>query len=506
MARDPKSSNSLAAAGSDAISASQPLAKEVSVLASGARPASASGQRELFTEATSTVLISKNGAVIRLAAAVVPGQLLFLVNQQSKREVVTQVLRKRYFRPTNCYVELQFTEPAADFWGMEFGESASSQADSQQAEALKRVQSAALTADHRAATKPLPSPQEVEMLRQEVRGQLNSLSQAGVAKLPESDPASTAASPVAEAPKNVPSAQAALSSQREVANRSNASRLPIDPSAIPPAIVASETESYSTVRKTSPARKARPPRAPNLQVAGSNPFARIIPLAAGFLLLATGVAWYAGLLPGLSAPNSPSAALLPSSARDTNPATPAPPAGQLSPAPSDRPLENGASRTPSAASSQNSSAPTLSPAAVKSFAPQVPPVESATLAAPSEPAKNEISVVNVVKRAPRPSLEKTSPALAVSTEQDVVPPKLLSSVQRIAPPEAVRGFVTGNVVVDAVVGTGGRVISSTVVSGRDSLRASALETIKQYRYQPATRNGRPVPAHVSITVQCWFEP
>ncbi|HXM97497.1 MAG TPA: energy transducer TonB [Candidatus Dormibacteraeota bacterium] len=501
MARDTKSPNSLSAAVSDPISASQPVAKEVSVLASGARPASASGERELFTEATTTVLVSKNGAVIRLAAAVVPGQLLFLVNQESRREVVTQVLRKRYFRPTNCYVELQFTESAPDFWGMEFGDSASSQTNSQQAEVVKRVQSAEPTSDNPARTKPLPSPREVEKLKQEVnvlRDQLNSLSQAGVAKMPASNSDSTAASPVAEALKNVPSAPVASSPQKEVTNRSNASRLPIEPEILP-IIVASktETEPYGTVRK------ARPPRPPNLQVA-SNSFARIIPLAAGFLLLAAGVAWYARLLPGLSEPNSSSAALLSSSARDANPGTPALAGGRVAPGPVDSPLEAGASRTPSVASSQNSSASTLSAAAVKS--PQVPPVERAAPPTASAPAKKNVSVVNVAKHSPRSSLEKTSSTLALSNGQGVVPPKLLSSVQGIAPPEAVRGFVTGNVVVDAVVGPTGRVISSTVVSGRPSLRASALETIKQYRYQPATQNGRSVAAHVTITVQCWFEP
>jgi protein TonB len=87
-----------------------------------------------------------------------------------------------------------------------------------------------------------------------------------------------------------------------------------------------------------------------------------------------------------------------------------------------------------------------------------------------------------------------------------VPPKLIKSVQGIAPAEAVRGFVAGNVMLDAVVGPTGRVISITVLSGRPSLRASAAQTLKQYRYQPATRNGRPVAAHVTVTIQCWFEP
>jgi protein TonB len=122
-------------------------------------------------------------------------------------------------------------------------------------------------------------------------------------------------------------------------------------------------------------------------------------------------------------------------------------------------------------------------------------------------AKKNSALVKVVKRESLPSPDKSSGAPATPAgEGDVVPPKLLSSAQGIAPPEAVRGFVAGDVILDAVVGSEGRVISLTVLSGRDSLRASAIERVKQYRYRPATQNGKPVPAHVTVTIQCWFEP
>jgi outer membrane biosynthesis protein TonB len=44
-----------------------------------------------------------------------------------------------------------------------------------------------------------------------------------------------------------------------------------------------------------------------------------------------------------------------------------------------------------------------------------------------------------------------------------------------------------------------------VLSGPPSLRAPAVEAVKQYQYEPATRNGQPVPAHVNITVRFRFE-
>src|SRR5215469_18856766 len=102
----------------------EPVALETAVIATGARPGNPAAKRELFTEETQTVLVFERGAVIRLSAAVADGQLLFLTNKITGKEVVTQVIRKRSFRPTSCYVDLEFTEPCPGFWGIEFPESA----------------------------------------------------------------------------------------------------------------------------------------------------------------------------------------------------------------------------------------------------------------------------------------------------------------------------------------------------------------------------------------------
>src|SRR5262245_45045401 len=102
----------------------EPVALEMAVVATGARPGNVGAKRELFTEETQTVLVFEKGAVIRLSAGVADGQLLFLTNKKTGKEVVTQVVRKRSFRPTSCYVDLEFTEASPGFWGMEFPKSA----------------------------------------------------------------------------------------------------------------------------------------------------------------------------------------------------------------------------------------------------------------------------------------------------------------------------------------------------------------------------------------------
>jgi TonB family protein len=98
----------------------QPVALEVEVSVNGARTVDGSAKREPFSETTKTVLVHGNGAVIRLTSSVAPGQLLFLTNERTKKEVVCQVVKSKNYRNVSGYVELEFTEPAVGFWGMRF--------------------------------------------------------------------------------------------------------------------------------------------------------------------------------------------------------------------------------------------------------------------------------------------------------------------------------------------------------------------------------------------------
>jgi TonB family protein len=98
----------------------QPVALEVPVTVNGARTVEGGDKREPFSETTKTVLVFGNGAVIRLSSAVAPGQLLFLTNEKTKKEVVCQVVKSKNYRNVSGYVELEFTESVVGFWGMRF--------------------------------------------------------------------------------------------------------------------------------------------------------------------------------------------------------------------------------------------------------------------------------------------------------------------------------------------------------------------------------------------------
>jgi TonB family protein len=96
----------------------QPVPLEVAVTVNGARTIEGTDKREPFSESTKTVLVFANGAVIRLTSTVAPGQLLFITNEKSKKEVVCQVVKSRNDGKSTGYVELEFTEPALGFWGV----------------------------------------------------------------------------------------------------------------------------------------------------------------------------------------------------------------------------------------------------------------------------------------------------------------------------------------------------------------------------------------------------
>ena len=98
----------------------QPVALEVAVTVNGARTVAGSDKREPFSESTKTVLIFGQGAVVRLSSSVAPGQLLFLTNEKTKKEVVCQVVKSKNYGSMSGYVELEFTEPVSGFWGMRF--------------------------------------------------------------------------------------------------------------------------------------------------------------------------------------------------------------------------------------------------------------------------------------------------------------------------------------------------------------------------------------------------
>jgi hypothetical protein len=125
------------------------------------------------------------------------------------------------------------------------------------------------------------------------------------------------------------------------------------------------------------------------------------------------------------------------------------------------------------------------------------PVKSSAKSVPERPSVKQGATAKTV----------SEPPSAVSKDEDaVVPPKLVKAIRSLSPPEALWRYTSGNVVLDALVDETGHVESATVISGPSALHQRAITTVKEYLYQPATKNGKPVPAHVQVKIQFWYEP
>lgn len=75
------------------------------------------GRIEVFAEETSTVIVFPHGAVIRVSAAVAPGQMMMVTNRESNQVVACRVVKARNFPNTKGYAEVEFFRPVNKFWG-----------------------------------------------------------------------------------------------------------------------------------------------------------------------------------------------------------------------------------------------------------------------------------------------------------------------------------------------------------------------------------------------------
>jgi protein TonB len=528
----------------------------VRVNATGARPNQGTEKRELFSEDTQTAVVFPDAAVISLTAAVVPGQLVFLTNKENHREVVCQVIRKRNNRPTSCYVELQFTEPQKDFWGVAFPEP-SQQAHSESPTSLvEKVEADAVSAE--ATEEPAadlvtaPNTEEVNLLRHEVDAlREQSKARTETKKKEEEEAARKAAEAVRKAQEDADAAIAALAAKRDAATK------PLIRMNLPAASVASEPSVTSPLKppaQTSPSQPLPLPQGKSLATpenpghsAEREAFEDLLPepeldfskapipsqlpeddrysiykplrkkvglrdailtVAATFLLAAgIGFAWYTDKLP-MARRKPPAPAATAKTAAAPKPATPA-----TAPEKGSAPIA-----TPSTPVVLPATVPTDATAADAGGAPVgAIPSESPKSATGNEfPTDAPVGAKKTVNAAPAPPAKKRNAAIAaapaleapepIAADAPVLPAKLIRAAKPVYPPNAMRNFITGDVRITAEVRPDGHVGNVTVISGPPALRAAAVEAMKQYEYEPATKGGKPQPSQITTTIKFWFDP
>ena len=471
------------------------ISREVRVRATGISSEKNEPGRQLFNEETTSVLVSETAGVIRLRAAVTPGQLLVLANMETQLEVIVQILRKRAYKPTICYLELEFVEAVPQFWGTEFSAAtALLPKNTQDVETAALVITAEVATDQPSILPTAPDANELEMFKREVE-ELR-----GKQVLTDRPPMNAEASALAQLKGEVHAAsaipepgdplntEAILESGLDAASAAAPTKRDADPARWEAAEQAEMPRSMSDLINSFPKSKRwRLPRG------GFTPEFNRAALMLAIVLVVSGVgtAWFKHWLPWKSSGAVPKKPAAYDSMRVA----------------SDAPVTSAGIPAKSApASNANATASADAPADRRAA-----PVEAASSSAAVEPlaSKKKASRATTAAKAPpvRPAAKPAANSEVTSgKDSTVIPPKLIHSVQAVASIEALRDFERGNVVIDAVVGTSGEVHFISVISGPPSLRQPAVESLKQYRYEPATRSGQPVPAHVTITIHFRFEP
>jgi TonB family protein len=94
-----------------------------------------------------------------------------------------------------------------------------------------------------------------------------------------------------------------------------------------------------------------------------------------------------------------------------------------------------------------------------------------------------------------------TPKLDFRISQGVTPLVLKKKVVPIYPKQALVSKVEGVVLMQASVNDKGRVEKIKLVSGPSLLGKAAMDAVKQWQYEPALLNGKPVPTETEITLK-----
>jgi len=97
--------------------------------------------------------------------------------------------------------------------------------------------------------------------------------------------------------------------------------------------------------------------------------------------------------------------------------------------------------------------------------------------------------------------QPAAPEVPLPIGGDVKTARLISQVAPVYPVMAKNQHVSGNVVIDALIDVNGRVTTMKIISGPSLLHQAAKDALRQWKYQPASLDGKPVAMHLTVTLQ-----
>jgi protein TonB len=88
----------------------------------------------------------------------------------------------------------------------------------------------------------------------------------------------------------------------------------------------------------------------------------------------------------------------------------------------------------------------------------------------------------------------------VQLSAEVADNRLTNRVEPEYPDAARRARIQGSVMLDAIIGSDGKVERVTPLSGNVQLADAAANAVRQWRYKPYVVDGRKVPIHTQVRV------
>jgi protein TonB len=98
------------------------------------------------------------------------------------------------------------------------------------------------------------------------------------------------------------------------------------------------------------------------------------------------------------------------------------------------------------------------------------------------------------------NLSRVKVALPVPPASELVPAALVSRTAPVYPALARQLGISGTVVINLTIGANGSVTAVRITDGPMQLRAAAADAVRQWRYKPATLNGKPVDSSAQVQV------
>ncbi len=144
------------------------------------------------------------------------------------------------------------------------------------------------------------------------------------------------------------------------------------------------------------------------------------------------------------------------------------------------------------------SAPTVESRSGRLVDGSVPDMQDATSRVNATLGGALISTVSHTDNPPEPPVLFAS---AGSSSKTAIEPKLISSTRPVYPPQAKQANVEGDVLVVAEIDLNGKVIAAKATAGPVFLRQAAVDAVRNWKYEPATMDGRLTSMKITVKFQ-----